>query len=476
MLHRQFAIWRPYRIVALTLLAGVAVIAPPRIEAADEADWQELFNGKNLAGWRDGAGHWLAAKAVSPDPRNERLFKVEPGAGVLVNGPEGKEHNLISEAEFGDIEAHIEFNLPKGSNSGVYLQGRYEIQMLDSYGVEHPKYGDCGGIYQRWKDSKGFEGTPPLVNASLPPGEWQTFDIVFRAPRFDSAGNKTANARFEKVVHNGKLIHENVEVTGPTRSPLSEEETPAGPLLFQGDHGPVALRDVRVRPLKQNERAELSIPRQLPGVQHDGSILLPNQWSLNPVGKQIKLGDFPVQIAMHPSEPFAAILHAGYGNHEIIVVDLKRQRTVSSAGVNQAFYGICFDPQGERLFASGGEFEVVHEFQFADGYLSEHRELPVAKPEETFVPAGLACDTAGKTPYVAGGWGHAVCVLPLEAPEKARRAPLEKDSYPYAVLPAPDGERLFVTLWGRSAVAVLNLETLQVDAQWATEAHPTEMA
>ncbi|HXT60245.1 MAG TPA: alkaline phosphatase family protein, partial [Pirellulales bacterium] len=172
----------------------------------------------------------------------------------------------------------------------------------------------------------------------------------------------------------------------------------------------------------------------------------------------------------------AAILHAGYGDHEIIVVDLKRQRTVSSAGVNQAFYGICFDPQGERLFASGGEFEVVHEFQFADGYLSEHRELPVAKPEETFVPAGLACDTAGKTLYVAGGWGHAVCVLPLEAPEKARRAPLEKDSYPYAVLPAPDGERLFVTLWGRSAVAVLNLETLQVDAQWATEAHPTEMA
>ncbi len=177
------------------------------------------------------------------------MFKIEDGVGVLVNGPEGKEQNLFSKAEFGDIEAHIEFNIPKGSNSGIYLQGRYEIQILDSFGVEHPKYGDCGGIYQRWKDNRGYEGHAPKLNASLPPGEWQSFDIKFRAPRFDASGKKTANAQFEKVLHNGKLIHEQVELSGPTRAAISEDEVDKGPLMIQGDHGPVAFRKISIKPL-----------------------------------------------------------------------------------------------------------------------------------------------------------------------------------------------------------------------------------
>lgn len=244
-LGRQFSLFT-------ILLAGAMSLAVNRHGvAADEQDWQELFNGKNLAGWRDGAGHWMTAKAVSLDPANPRLFKIEDGAGILVNGPEGKEQNLFSKAEFGDVEAHIEFNIPKGSNSGIYLQGRYEIQILDSFGVEHPKYGDCGGIYQRWKDNMGYEGHAPKLNASLSPGEWQSFDIVFRAPRFDASGKKTANARFEKVLHNGKLIHEQVELSGPTRAAVSEEEVDKGPLMIQGDHGPVAFRRISVKPLTQ---------------------------------------------------------------------------------------------------------------------------------------------------------------------------------------------------------------------------------
>ncbi len=136
---------------------------------------------------------------------------------------------------------------PKGSNSGVYFQARYEIQILDSWGVEHPKYGDCGGIYERWKDNQGFEGRPPRVNASREPGEWQSFDVIFRAPRFDAAGGKIANARFVKVIHNGTVVHENVEVTGPTRASTFEDEKPLGPLMLQGDHGPVAYRNLRVK-------------------------------------------------------------------------------------------------------------------------------------------------------------------------------------------------------------------------------------
>ncbi|MCP4644131.1 MAG: DUF1080 domain-containing protein, partial [bacterium] len=165
--------------------------------------------------------------------------------------PTGRTKHLFSKAEFGDCRAHIEFMVPKGSNSGVYFQGRYEVQVLDSWGVETPGHGDCGGIYQRWDDKrepKGYEGHPPRVNAARAPGEWQSFDVVFRAPRFDSDGNKIENARFVEVVHNGVLVHENVSLNGPTRSSRYNDEKPMGLLMFQGDHGPVAYRNIWVTP------------------------------------------------------------------------------------------------------------------------------------------------------------------------------------------------------------------------------------
>ncbi|GAB3921247.1 hypothetical protein GCM10028804_16760 [Larkinella terrae] len=149
----------------------------------------------------------------------------------------------------GDIEVEFDFTIAKKSNSGVYFQGRYEVQIYDSWGVKTPAFYDCGGIYQRWDKNRtsknGFEGKAPAQNASKAPGEWQHFKIVFRAPRFDKNGEKTENARFVKVLLNGVVIHENVEVTGPTRSAAFEDERPLGPLMFQGDHGPVAIRHIR---------------------------------------------------------------------------------------------------------------------------------------------------------------------------------------------------------------------------------------
>jgi sugar phosphate isomerase/epimerase len=135
--------------------------------------------------------------------------------------------------------------------------GRYEIQVFDSYGVKKSQYAgiECGGIYQRWDESKspkGFEGHSPRVNASLPPGQWQTFDVIFRAPRFDDTGRKVANARFEKVVHNGVVVHADVELTGPTRASTYNDEKPKGPLMLQGDHGPVAYRNIRIEPAGPN--------------------------------------------------------------------------------------------------------------------------------------------------------------------------------------------------------------------------------
>jgi len=210
------------------------------------------LTGAGLSTWRADTGTWQVAGGAKLDPDDAKLLKSEPGSGAVVNGPGGKTSHLSSKDEFGDVEAHIEFMVPEGSNSGVYFQGRYEIQILDSYGVDTPTYTDCGGIYQRWddaRDPKGYEGRPPRVNASLPPGQWQTFEVVFRAPRFDTAGNKTENARFVKVVHNGKVIHENQEVTGPTRAAMFNNEAPLGPLMLQGDHGPVAYRNITIKSL-----------------------------------------------------------------------------------------------------------------------------------------------------------------------------------------------------------------------------------
>ena len=209
--------------------------------------------GPDLSEWSGDTGQWQVAGAVKTDPAEPGRFVTSAGTGVAVNGPTGRTRNLLSKHQHGDVEAHIEFVVPKGSNSGVYLQGRYEIQILDSWGVKDLKHGDCGGIYQRWANGRGFEGHPPRVNASKPPGEWQTFDCVFRAPRFDAEGKKIANAKFVKVLHNGVLVHENVEVTGPTRAAAFGDEKPTGPLMLQGDHGPVAYRNLWLRPLPSDD-------------------------------------------------------------------------------------------------------------------------------------------------------------------------------------------------------------------------------
>jgi type 1 glutamine amidotransferase len=208
--------------------------------------------GDDLSAWRRKTGDWQTVGAASMDPESPKRLISKSGDGIIVNGSKGKAVDIFSKAEFADMLAHIEFMVPQGSNSGVYFMGRYEVQILDSWGVTELKHGDCGGIYQRWDENrqpKGYEGHPPRVNASLPPGRWQRFDVVFRAPRFGADGGKTANACFKKVIHNGIVIHESVEVTGSTRAAAYRDEKPKGPLMLQGDHGPVAYRNIWILPL-----------------------------------------------------------------------------------------------------------------------------------------------------------------------------------------------------------------------------------
>ncbi len=169
----------------------------------------------------------------------------------MINGRDGKTANLVSTEKFGSFELYLEFILARGSNSGVYLHGLYEVQIFDSQGYAGPlTVGDCGGIYQQDDGTGGSPlGSPPLVNASRAPGEWQSLHIWFQAPRFDASGKKTGNAKVLRVLLNDTHVQENVEVPGPTVSHMGIAEAAENPIMLQGDHGPVAFRNIYIRGL-----------------------------------------------------------------------------------------------------------------------------------------------------------------------------------------------------------------------------------
>lgn len=229
---------------ALWMLCAVSSLAACGVARAGEAKPVEPFNGKDLSGWKprgDAAkSKWKVGKAALDAADPKLLACVEGGSDMVnvVGGSHGGGVDLISESTYGDIRLDIEVLVAKGSNSGIYLMGNYEIQVLDSFGREKPGPGDMGGLYG---------ASAPKVNASKPHGEWQRYVVEFRAPRFDADGKKTANARFVKVELNGQVLHEDVEMKGVTGGAVSAEAA-TGPLMFQGDHGPVAYRNIRITP------------------------------------------------------------------------------------------------------------------------------------------------------------------------------------------------------------------------------------
>ena len=255
----------------LILLASLTMFAPqaPRYSVVQDGEahgdppylledgWQPLLNGTDLTGWGacdPGAkNEWYTTRFV----RYERILgptqlagRAAP-SGVILNGPTGKTANLCTERRFGDIELYLEFMLAKGSNSGVYLQGLYEMQIFDSWGsTEEMSTSDAGAIYHQWIDNRGVGGSAPRVNAARPPGEWQSYQAWFQARRFDASGKRTEPARFLRVLLNGRTVQNDVLVNGPTRASLALPEGAEHPLMLQGDHGPVAFRNIHVRPLR----------------------------------------------------------------------------------------------------------------------------------------------------------------------------------------------------------------------------------
>jgi len=209
------------------------IITPGRASADPPSDAVVLFDGKSIARWRSSDG----------SPAKWRIrdgyLEVAPGTG-----------DILTADSFGDCQLHIEWAtppIPRGEgqergNSGVFLMGHYEIQVLDSYNNKTYYHGQAGAVYKQYA---------PLVNASRPPGEWQSYDIIFRAPKFDEQGKVTERARVT-VLHNGVLIQNNVEIYGNTyhdRPALYTAHSAQEPLRLQ-DHGnPVRYRNIWIRRL-----------------------------------------------------------------------------------------------------------------------------------------------------------------------------------------------------------------------------------
>ena len=221
-------------LLASLFLAAVAQAASP-FNGKDLDDWKTKPRGKNKDLWLVGVA------AVHPERANELIVK--KGSGEMINTPSkanGKSLDIYSTFTHGDARIELEIMVPKGSNSGIYLHGEYEIQVLDSFGRTKLGMGDMGAIYG---------AKPPALNASKKPGEWQKYEILFHAPKYKD-GKKVKNAHVEKVVLNGKVIQENVELPKPTPGGLTGKEMAKGPIMFQGDHGPVAYRNIKISPLK----------------------------------------------------------------------------------------------------------------------------------------------------------------------------------------------------------------------------------
>ncbi len=189
-----------------------------------------LFDGRSLAAWRP------------RDPNaGEVKWKLVEGGAMQVNGGD-----IITRQSFGSFRLHLEFQLPympeaRGqgrANSGVYLQGRYEVQVLDSYGLEGED-NDCGGIYQIAR---------PILNMCAPPLQWQTYDITYTAPKLDAAGKKTANAR-ATILLNGVVIHDNIELPRITGGAVDDKEGQPAGILLQDHNNPVRYRNIWIENL-----------------------------------------------------------------------------------------------------------------------------------------------------------------------------------------------------------------------------------
>ncbi len=212
-----------------------------------------------------------------------------------------------------------------------------------------------------------------------------------------------------------------------------------------------------------------------PGLTQAGAVLLPNGWSVKPAGKQAELGDFPVTMAEHPSEPILAVLHAGYGEHEVMTLDAATGKTIGRVSFKESFNGLVWSADGKHLYVGGGFDDVIYRFDHAAGLLANKFTFRYPdKSKGSRTPAGLAVSRDEKTLWVANTFSHTLARFDGAGNLQAE-IDMGTDSYPYFLAWDEAAGRLYVSLWNKAQVAVVDSGTDKVISHLATEEHPNEM-
>lgn len=205
--------------------------------------------------------NWKIANNIQSNYDSEADIKVIEGKGVLFNQPSSENNEqIITNLEHADIELKFEFLLPKGSSSAIYFHSRYELPLIDAWHIasvnrsNYPKLnsGNIRAVQVR------EDITDLQLDAAFAPGLWQEYHVLFRAPKFDSEGNKIQNAKFEWIRYNGKLVGENIELTGVSESAIAENEVRKASLMFKGDGGSVAYRNIRYKTYSEDQAVNLN--------------------------------------------------------------------------------------------------------------------------------------------------------------------------------------------------------------------------
>lgn len=212
----------------------------------------------------------------------------------------------------------------------------------------------------------------------------------------------------------------------------------------------------------------------LPGLQPNNQVLLPNGWSLTPQGEQIQMGDFPVHIEIDPSGDFAAVLHCGYGDHEIRMVAIKQNQVVSTAKVDQSFFGMAFSSDGSQLAVSGGEDERVYLFSHSEGYLGKPEIIQLGTKDDRIVVSGIAF-LEDRRLAICGMLSDQLIISAEKPGQPVGKAQFAPQSFPYSICIDRAKNAAYVSLWGKSQIAKVDLGSMQVAATFETHSHPTEM-
>ena len=244
-------------IVACWLLSLSGLMNPEQGLAQSAQPTGTTIPLNDLSTFKSPGSNWRIVGSVRADLNKANVLTTDPGQAVLVYSSSTKgssrdvqPSNLLTVLQHGDADLELDYLVAPQSNAGIYLQGRYGIQLADSWESRVPRVTDNGSVDERWdakrtQGQNGYAGHPARQNVSRAPGLWQHLKVSFQAPRFNAQNQKTTNARLIRVELNGVAIHEDVELTGPTHGAGFADEQPLGPLGLQGNQGTVAFRNIR---------------------------------------------------------------------------------------------------------------------------------------------------------------------------------------------------------------------------------------